>query len=47
MDKEFKEACKAVGNPYGDGTASAKIAEKIIEIVKNGRINLKKKFYNL
>lgn len=33
--------------PYGDGNAAKKIAEKSMETVANGRIDLKKKFYDL
>lgn len=33
--------------PYGDGNAAKKIAEKSMETVVNGRIDLKKKFYDL
>ena len=32
---------------YGDGHASEQIARKSVEVVLDGRINLKKKFYDL
>ena len=37
--------CENVDNPYGDGTASEKIAKKIIEVLRQP-IDLKKHFYN-
>ena len=42
---EFREQCKGIHPPYGD--AAEKIAKKIIETVKYGKIDLKKKFYDL
>lgn len=44
--EQCKEMCKTVKNPYGDGTTSEKTAE-IIQKVFRGKIDLKKKFYNL
>lgn len=42
----FKEVCRNVVSPYGDGHAAEKIAKISIDAVKNG-ISLKKKFYDL
>ncbi len=44
--EEFKEVCRNVVSPYGDGHAAERIAEISIDAVKNG-ISLKKKFYDL
>lgn len=44
----FREKCRRVVNPYGDGHAAEKIAKKIIETVETtDTIDLKKKFYNV
>lgn len=45
-DKMFQKRCKKVVSPYGNGHAAEKIAEKTVDVVMNGRIDLKKKFYN-
>lgn len=42
----FKEVCRNVVSPYGDGHAAEKIAKISIDAVKNG-ISLKKKFFDL
>ena len=47
MSPIHKEICRKVISPYGDGHASEKIARKSVEVVLDGRINLKKKFYDL
>lgn len=47
MSDDHKKVCKAVISPYGDGHASERIAAKVIEVVQNGNIDLKKKFYDL
>lgn len=46
MDTEFKKICKLVISPYGDGHAAEHIASKIVEVVSEGKIDLKKKFYD-
>lgn len=46
-DEGFKEACKKVVSPYGDGHAADKIASKIIDALNEGKIDLKKKFYDI
>lgn len=45
LSKEMHIFCENVDNPYGDGTASEKIAKKIIEVLRQP-IDLKKHFYN-
>lgn len=47
MTYEHKEACRNVVSPYGDGHAAERIAEKTIEVIISGGIDLKKKFYDL
>ena len=47
LSDEHRVVCSSVISPYGDGHAAEQIAEKSIETVKNGRIDLKKKFYDL
>lgn len=47
MSDEHRDVCRKVVSPYGDGHAAEKIADKVIEIVLDRRIDLKKKFYDL
>ncbi len=47
MSNDFRERCKKVINPYGTGNAAKRIAEKTIEIVMSGNIDLKKKFHDM
>ena len=47
MSAEHHKVCEKVISPYGDGYAARHIADKAVEIVLNGNINLKKKFYDL
>lgn len=47
LSDEHKTVCSKVTSPYGNGHAAERIAEKAIEIVLNGDIDLKKKFYDL
>lgn len=47
MSKEHKTVCHCVVSPYGDGHAAERIAKKIVEVVVDGKINLKKEFYDL
>lgn len=44
---QFRSLCKDVISPYGDGHAAEKIAKKIYEVVSCGKIDLKKKFYDI
>ena len=45
--KDHKEICSRVISPYGTGNAGKKIAIKAIEIVRSGKIDLKKPFFDL
>ena len=47
LSDKHKETCNLVVSPYGNGHASEQIAEKTIEIIISGEIDLKKKFYDL
>ncbi len=47
LSQEFKAMCRNVISPYGDGHAAERIAAKIAETLMGGRIDLKKKFYDL
>ena len=47
ISDECRSRCLKVNSPYGSGDASVKIASKTIETINNGRIDLKKKFYDL
>lgn len=47
LSTEQKEICKKVVSPYGEGHAAERIAGKIVEIIQNNDINLKKPFYDL
>lgn len=46
LSPEHKEICRQVVSPYGDGNAAMKIAEKAIEFVMKGNLDLKKKFFD-
>lgn len=46
LDNDFREKCKKIVSPFGDGTAAVKIATKCIETV-NKEIVLKKHFYDV
>ncbi|MCI8799401.1 MAG: UDP-N-acetylglucosamine 2-epimerase (hydrolyzing) [Lachnospiraceae bacterium] len=47
LSEEHKAVCKTVVSPYGSGNAAEQIAAKSVEIVKNGKIDLKKSFYEI
>ncbi|MBR1495684.1 MAG: UDP-N-acetylglucosamine 2-epimerase (hydrolyzing) [Acidaminococcaceae bacterium] len=47
LSEEHKKICKAVISPYGYGHAAEQIAKKSYEVVMNGGIDLKKKFFDL
>ena len=44
---EFREICQKTAGLYGTGNAGERIAAKMIEVVMQDSIDLKKKFYNL
>lgn len=43
----FRDKCKKTISVYGDGHAAEKIAKKMMEVLKAGKIDLKKKFYDM
>lgn len=45
--EDFLYMCKNVKNPYGSGETSSLIVDKIKELLKEQRIDLKKKFYDV
>ena len=47
LSDEHKAICRAAVSPYGDGSAAERIADKTLETVMSGRIDLKKKFFDL
>lgn len=47
QSKEFKDECLNVICPYGDGHAAEKISKKIVEVVQQNKIDLKKHFYEI
>ena len=47
MTTDFRKVCSNVISPYGDGHAAEKIAKKICEVVSEGKIDLKKKFFDI
>lgn len=46
LSEDFVVKAKETTNPYGDGSTSDKIVEAIRDNLLNGKINLKKKFYD-
>ncbi len=46
ISSDFKESCKKVMSPYGDGHAAERIAAKVIQVILENKIDLKKKFYD-
>ncbi len=47
MSDRQREISRNVVSPYGDGHAAERIAEKSYQVVMDGNINLKKKFYDI
>ena len=47
LSADFREVCKNVVSPYGDGHAAPKIAQTAYDTVMNKKIDLKKSFYDL
>lgn len=46
LDDDFRKMCKTVVSPYGDGHAAENISFKIVQILEENKIDLKKKFYD-
>ena len=47
MSAEHHKVCEKVISPYGDGHAAERIADKALEIVMEGKVDLKKRFYDI
>lgn len=47
LSNDFKRECLLCTNPYGDGHASERISQKIMDVLQCDCIDLKKEFYNL
>lgn len=47
LSPEFREIAKMAVNPYGDGKTSNKLIKVILDFLKEDKVNLKKKFYDL
>lgn len=48
LSAKFKEVCRHVKSPYGDGNAAVQIASKIVSVVQeSSSIDLKKKFFDI
>ena len=47
FSNNHKAVCKNTISPYGDGHAAERIANKTIEIIMNGKIDIKKHFFDL
>ncbi|MCI8992062.1 MAG: UDP-N-acetylglucosamine 2-epimerase (hydrolyzing) [Eubacterium sp.] len=47
LTPEFQEIARNAKNPYGDGDTSERIVETIKEFLEQGKIDLKKRFYDL
>ncbi|MBC3805673.1 UDP-N-acetylglucosamine 2-epimerase (hydrolyzing) [Acetobacterium fimetarium] len=46
LTEEFKRKARDTSNPYGDGNTSDKIINKLKEFLLEGKIDLKKKFFD-
>ena len=47
VSDEHKKVCEEVISPYGSGNAGKQISDKAVDVIMDGKINLKKKFYDL
>ena len=47
LSDAHKAVCQKVVSPYGDGYAAERIAKKTVETALGGKIDLKKKFFDL
>ena len=48
LSAKFKEVCRHVKSPYGDGNAAVQIASKIVSVIQeSSSIDLKKKFFDI
>lgn len=47
LSDDFKKICLSAVCEYGDGYAAEKIAAKCVEVIKEDKIDLKKRFYDI
>jgi len=47
LSEVHRTLCERTVSPYGDGHASERIAQKAVEVLYKGEIDLKKKFYDM
>ena len=47
LSDKHRAICRDIVSPYGDGGAAGKIAWKVVDIIMDGRMDQKKKFYDL
>ncbi len=47
LDEAFKKSCFHIDSPYGEGNAARSISKKVVEILSENQIDLKKKFYDM
>ena len=47
MSKEFRKIAKETKNPYGNGNTSENIVKTMKTFLQSGKIDLKKKFYDI
>ncbi|MBP3544352.1 MAG: UDP-N-acetylglucosamine 2-epimerase (hydrolyzing) [Lachnospiraceae bacterium] len=47
MSKKWQEHCRRIENPYGKGDTSERIVEVLKDYLLNGKISLKKSFYDI
>ena len=47
MSLELQNKLQETKNPYGDGVTSDKIIKITKDFMKNNKLNLKKKFYDI
>ena len=47
LSKEFREIAKKTKNPYGDGETSTNIVKTIKTFLNSGKIDIKKRFYDI
>lgn len=47
LSDKHRAICRDIVSPYGDGGAAGKIVWKVVDIIMNGRMDQKKKFYDL
>lgn len=47
LSDEYQNICSRVTSPYGNGHAAEQIAKKVYEVVSDGAIDLKKRFYDM